>query len=98
VAEVFSHSLRETLLASSSKHAVVGLLALGVISGALPSGNHTNCVDTYKSYLEQLKRREMSPERRAALHRWAQRAFDACQTGDLEDPKGLFERLDRENY
>jgi hypothetical protein len=79
--------------------AAAGLLALGVISGAFPvQSDYADCMETYRSYLEELSRKQMSPERRAALHRWAKRVYDACETGDLDDPKGLFERLDRNRY
>ena len=78
------------------RSAVIGLIALGFISSAISEQSTIDCAGTYKSYLEELKRKEISPERRAVLRRWALRVYNACETGDLEDAKGLFERLDRE--
>ena len=40
--------------------------------------------------------RGLSPEDRAALQRWTFRAYNACETGDLEDPKAVFDKLDRQ--
>ena len=36
---------------------------------------------------------KMPPEQLVVLSRKALRIYDACQTGDVEDAKGLFERL-----
>lgn len=78
---------------------LVGLFALAVISpGALPGQSTVGCVGAYKNFIEGLKHRDISPEQRRALHRWALRAFDACETGDVPDVEGLFERLDREKF
>lgn len=74
----------------------IGLLALGVMSGTSVQSNF-ECMESYKRHLEKLRSKEVSPERRAALHRWALRVYDACETGDLENAKGLFERLERQN-
>jgi hypothetical protein len=38
----------------------------------------------------------LSPEDRATLQRWAFRAYNACGTGDLEDPKSVFDKLETE--
>ena len=76
---------------------VIGLIALGFISSATAQST-MDCAGTYKSYLEELKRKQISPGRRAVLRRWALRVYNACETGDLEDAKGLFERLDKEKY
>jgi hypothetical protein len=68
------------------------------MSGAVSGESYINCAEIYRSYLDELKRKEMAPERRAALYRWAQRVYNACETGHLEDPKGLFEKLDRDRH
>ena len=82
-----------------SRHAFIVLIALGVISGGtISSQNNTDCAAAYRSYLEELKHKDIMPQRRAALQRWSLRIYDACETGDLEDTKELFERLDRRNY
>ena len=77
---------------------LIGLIALGVMPGTSSGQSSIDCAGTYKAYLEQLKRKEISRERRAALHRWAKRIHDACESDDLGDVRGLFERLDRQNY
>ena len=41
------------------------------------------------------KKRTLSAEAQIALHRTALRIYDACLTGDLEDPGALFNKLDR---
>jgi hypothetical protein len=87
-----------TLLASSSRFSVIALAAAGVLSGAISGESKTNCGEAYNSFLKKLDRKQLSPERRAALHRWARRMYDACDTGDLDDAKALFERLEREGY
>jgi hypothetical protein len=77
----------------------VSLLALGVAApGGARDGAYADCAEIYRHYVEDLGRRPMSAQRRAALHRWARRAYDACETGDLDNPKGLFEGLDRNRY
>jgi hypothetical protein len=78
--------------------AVIGLIVLGFASSAISEQSTIDCAGTYKGYLEELKRRQISPGRRAVLRRWALRIYNACQTGDLEDAKALFERVDREKY
>ena len=57
-----------------------------------------SCAEAYKNYVEDLQRRKISPQKRRALHRWALRAYDACDTGDVPDVEGLFERLDRQGF
>ena len=85
---------RQCMLAS----VVIGLIAFGFASSAISEQSTINCAGTYTSYLEELKRKTLSPGRRAVLRRWAIRVYNACETGDLEDAKGLFERLDREKH
>ena len=79
----------------------LGLWVVAVLASmtlvALAQSNG-DCAARYKSYLEKLTReeqRKMSGEQLAALNRRARRIYDACQTGHLEDPKALFDRLDR---
>jgi hypothetical protein len=81
------------------KSALAGLCALAVVlPGALPGQSTVGCIETYNNYLEDLKRRKISPEQRMALHRWARRAYNACETGDVPDVEGLFERLERQQF
>jgi hypothetical protein len=79
--------------------ALAGLFALAAIApGALPGQGAVGCAEAYKNYVEDLQRRKISPEERRALHQWALRAYDACDTGDVPDVQGLFERLDRQRF
>ena len=39
-----------------------------------------------------------SPEQLAGVSRMALRAYDACQAGDEQDAKALFERLDKMKF
>jgi hypothetical protein len=79
------------------KLAVCGLV-LGLSAGvAVPQPNF-DCGKAYKDFWEKLERETYSkipPEQLVVLSRRALRIYDACQTGDVEDAKGLFERLVR---
>ena len=79
------------------RFALVGLIAFGGTPGA--TSKEESCAAAYKAYLEELKRKRISSARRAALQRWALRAYDACETGDLEEGiNDLFESLERRSY
>ena len=79
------------------RSSLAGLLALAVIApGVLPGQGSVGCAEAYKNYVENLQRRKISPEERKALHRWARRSYDACETGDVPGVQGLFEKLDRQ--
>jgi hypothetical protein len=81
--------------------ALSSVVALAMAAMALPDQASFDCDKAYKSFAEKLNRRNsgnLSRERSAILRRWARRAYDACQTGDVGDPKALFERLERESY
>ena len=81
------------------KSALVGLFALAVmLPAALPGQSTVGCIEAYKNYLEGLKHRKVSPEQRMTLHRWALRAYNACETRDVPDVEGLFERLERQRF
>jgi hypothetical protein len=79
-----------------SRSVLVGLFALSLTAGILPDQSNASCLETYKGYVDALKDRSLSPEQRIGLHRWALRAYNACETGDVPDVEGLFERLDRQ--
>lgn len=76
----------------------MAVAAFVAMSGALPGQSKADCAEAYNNYLESLEGKRLSPERRAALRRWALRAYDACDTGDLEHPNALFKRLERQGY
>lgn len=77
--------------------AAPGIVLVAVVL-VLPAQGNFDCGKAFENLQEQLNRRTMSRERLADLRRRALRAYHACQTGDIEVPKALFDRLDRENY
>jgi hypothetical protein len=76
--------------------AQVGVIALAAVASVNADQRKIDCAEAYLTFMHELMLKEMPTERRVALHRWALRAYNACDTGDLQDPKGLFERLRRE--
>ncbi len=76
--------------------AQIGVIALATAAGVNDDQRKIDCAEAYLTFMHELMRMEMPTERRIALHRFALRAYNACDTGDLQDPKGLFERLRRE--
>ena len=67
-------------------------------AGAAAPQPNFDCDKAYKIFWERLDREtyaKMPPEQLVVLSRKALRIYDACQTGDVEDAKGLFERLVR---
>jgi hypothetical protein len=79
------------------RSALIGLLALVLTIAEARSQANFNCSEAYKRTLDEIDLRKPSPERLAAQRRQAMRAYHACLTGDVHDPKALFERLDRSN-
>jgi hypothetical protein len=76
--------------------AMSALLILGLTAGAAAPDPNFDCDKAYKAFWERLDREtyaKMPPEQLVVLSRKALRIYDACQTGDVEDAKGLFERL-----
>jgi hypothetical protein len=79
------------------KLAVCGLVLVLSAGAAAPQPNF-DCGKAYKDFWEKLEREtysKMPPEQLVILSRRALRIYDACQTGDVEEAKGLFERLVR---
>ena len=80
------------------KPAVSGLVALCLMAAAALPQPDFDCGKAYKDFWKNLDREtyaKMPPAQLVVLSRRALRLYDACQTGDLEDAKGLFERLAR---
>ena len=74
------------------------LVALCLMAGAAVAQPDFDCGKAYKDFWKNLDREtyaKMPPAQLVVLSRRALRIYDACQTGDLEDAKGLFERLAR---
>jgi hypothetical protein len=60
-----------------------------------------DCGTLYKSFWETRDRemyQRISPEQLAGVSRMALRAFDACEAGDEQDAKAIFERLERMRF
>ena len=73
-------------------------IVLAAVALVLPAQANFDCDKAFETLQERLNRRTMSREQLANLRRWALRVHHACQTGDIEVPKALFDRLDRETY
>jgi len=59
-----------------------------------------DCGQAYKSMLSVIERKKprLSSEAQVALERTALRLYNACQTGHLDHPGELFNKLDRTRY
>jgi hypothetical protein len=82
------------------RRAAAGLLfSLGVSAVALAEAG-PDCAAAYKAMLSAIERRtpSLSAEAQLARQRLALRLYDACQTGHLEHPGELFEKLDRSRF
>ena len=78
--------------------AVALIFAIGLLPAGVSAQSEMDCAAKYKSFMEKMARQEqrkLSGEEMAAMNRKAQRIFDACQTGHMNDPRKLFEELDR---
>jgi hypothetical protein len=81
--------------------AFLGLIALGLTAAAALAQNKISCNEAHKSYLDKLASGAygvMTPERLAAERRKAQRVYQACLTGDVDDAGALFRRLEGNKY
>jgi|GEM_PF-4895148 len=74
---------------------LVGTMALSLTAWAVVAQDGAiSCEEAYKAVLEKLKRQH-GPERLAVHARKALRVYNACVTGDVNDAKALFDRLER---
>ena len=86
--------------------ALAACLALAVVwLNELPLGPQLgarmDCGVLYKDFWEKRDPQmyaRISPEQLAGVSRMALRAYDACEAGDEQDAKALFERLDRMRF
>ena len=78
-----------------------GLALVAILFGATVSTaaaqDLPDCSKAYESMLQKIERQaqQLAPERLSALRRRAQRILEACRSGHIEDPRALFDRLDR---
>ena len=80
---------------------LIGLVALGVMAGAATAQTKMDCSRLYKDFWEKFDREKyakISAEQLAGVSRMALRAYDACQAGDEQDAKALFDRLSRMTF
>ena len=80
---------------------LVGLMALGLLAGAATAQTKMDCSRLYKDFWEKLDREKfakISAEQLAGVSRMALRAYDACQAGDEQDAKALFDRLSKMSF
>jgi len=84
------------------KRLAIAAIALATLAGpvAAPVVAQTkmDCSRLYKDFWEKFDREKyakISAEQLAGVSRMALRAYDACQAGDEQDAKALFDRLNR---
>jgi len=89
------------------KRVVSAVLALAVVAApglaTVPAMAQTkmDCSRLYKDFWEKFDREKfakVSAEQLAGVSRLALRAYDACQAGDEQDAKALFERLSKMTF
>ena len=83
----------------------IAAVALAMLAGpqAAPVVAQTklDCSRLYKDFWEKFDRErfaKISAEQLAGVSRMALRAYDACQAGDEQDAKELFDRLNRMQF
>jgi hypothetical protein len=80
---------------------LIGLVALGVMAGAATAQTKMDCSRLYKDFWEKFDREKyakISAEQLAGVSRMALRAYDACQAGDEQDARALFDRLSKMTF
>jgi hypothetical protein len=80
---------------------LIGFVALGVLAGAATAQTKMDCSRLYKDFWEKFDREKyakISAEQLAGVSRMALRAYDACQAGDEQDAKALFDRLSKMSF
>ena len=83
------------------RYTLIGLMALGVMAGAATAQTKMDCSRLYKDFWEKFDREKyakISAEQLAGVSRMALRAYDACQAGDEQDAKALFDRLSKMTF
>ena len=73
------------------------LLVIATLASLASAQDATDCNKAYDSMLQRIERQasQLPAERLLVLRRRAQRILDACRMGHIEDPRSLFDRLDR---
>jgi hypothetical protein len=73
------------------------LLVIATLASFASAQDAADCNKAYDSMLQRIERQaaQLPAERLLVLRRRAQRILDACRSGHVEDPRALFDRLDR---
>ena len=84
------------------KRLATAFVALSMLAApaAIAQGK-MDCGKAYKGFWEKLDKEryaKVSPEQLSGVSRLALRAYDACQAGDDQDAKALFDRLDKMKF
>jgi hypothetical protein len=80
---------------------LIGFVALGVMAGAATAQTKMDCSRLYKDFWEKFDREKfakISAEQLSGVSRMALRAYDACQAGDEQDARALFDRLSKMTF
>jgi hypothetical protein len=80
---------------------LIGVVALGMMAGVATAQTKMDCSRMYKDFwekLDQQKFAKISAEQLAGVSRMALRAYDACQAGDEQDARALFDRLSKMTF
>ena len=87
------------------KRLAIAAVALATLAGPLGAPvvaqTKMDCSRLYKDFWEKFDREKyakISAEQLAGVSRLALRAYDACQAGDEQDAKALFDRLNRMQF
>jgi hypothetical protein len=87
------------------KRLAIAAVALATLAGpvAAPVVAQTkmDCSRLYKDFWEKFDREKfakISADQLAGVSRMALRAYDACQAGDEQDARALFDRLNRMQF
>ncbi|HSR79649.1 MAG TPA: hypothetical protein VLL28_02620 [Hyphomicrobiaceae bacterium] len=82
--------------------AAVALATLaGPVAAPVVAQTKMDCSRLYKDFWEKFDREKyakISAEQLAGVSRLALRAYDACQAGDEQDARALFDRLNRMQF
>jgi hypothetical protein len=87
------------------KRLAIAALALATPAGPLAAPvvaqTKMDCSRLYKDFWEKFDRErfaKISADQLAGVSRMALRAYDACQAGDEQDAKALFDRLSKMQF
>jgi hypothetical protein len=83
------------------RRALIGAAALGIFAGVALAQGKMDCGKAYKGFWEKLesqKYAKISADQLAGVSRMALRAYDACQAGDAQDARALFQKLERMKF